>query len=178
MKFSYTKKLHFILLWAYFKQRVEPPISQERPCNLAMSSTVHSLCTDNSYIQLNWSFKGGPPSQLSVQTKVFLPLPTTCLILSSNQFPTPDPTPSLMLQIVLHHTEESLPPSWIRPPTSPYLALNTRYHNPSFSPNSLQHHFPNKDTLNSPNLRTPKPPQFTAKQIESHFYYSNPPNVL
>jgi len=30
MKFSYTKKLRFILLGAYFKKRAEPPISQER----------------------------------------------------------------------------------------------------------------------------------------------------
>jgi len=30
MKFSYTKKLRFILLGTYFKKRVEPPISQER----------------------------------------------------------------------------------------------------------------------------------------------------
>jgi len=39
--FTYTKKLRFILLGVYFKKRVEPPISQERPW---MYFRLWSLC--------------------------------------------------------------------------------------------------------------------------------------
>jgi hypothetical protein len=39
MKFSYTKKLRFILLGAYFKKRAELPISQERPADMKSKST-------------------------------------------------------------------------------------------------------------------------------------------
>jgi len=69
----------------------KPPASHPKR---AISSTKHSLLTDNSYRRLNWIFKGTPPSQLSVQRKVVLPSPTTRLILLSNHLSTAAPLPS------------------------------------------------------------------------------------
>ena len=52
------------------------------------------------------------------------------------------------------------------PPSSPYLAFKTQYHNLSFSLNICQHHFPNNEILNSHNRRTPKPPFSFSRQTE------------
>jgi len=85
-----------------------------------------------------------------------------------------------MTDIILHQTELSLPPSFNCPPSSPYLASKTQYHNPSLSINIRHHHFPNNATLNSHNLLTPNPPSSFDKQTESQstqaiFLVSSPP---
>jgi len=88
---------------------------------------------------------------------------------SSNQLPSPSPTPSLILSKFRHHVEVVLPPSLIFPSSSPYLATKTLYHKLPFSSLNLQHHLPIKDKLNSLILLTPKPPSSCLQQIVSQF---------
>ena len=107
------------------------------------------------------------------------PPPTTRQTLLSNH-PTPKPTPPRIRESICHHKEQSHPSSFRRPPSSPYLAFKTRYHNPSLSINILQLHFPNNAKLNSCNFLTPKPPSSLGKQTESQstqtiFLKSSPP---
>jgi len=103
---------------------------------------------------------------LFVQKKELAPSPTNLLILSSNKLPIPIPISSRNLKMFSHHVEAPLLPSQIRPPSSPYVAVNTLYHKPSHSTCNLQHHFPDKAKLNSNILLTPKPSLSFPKQAE------------
>ena len=166
-----NRRLHF---------HAAPSIPRPRP---SIPPTVQSFSTAKSKRRGNFNLNGMSPIHLSYQNKVPRPCPITLLILSSNQFLTPSPTPSQIRHNIFHHTDESLPPSLIRPPTSPKRAFNTRYHRPPFSVNNLQHHLPNIEILKAPILLIANHPSSFGKQIESHLIQaiflltSQPPNL-
>jgi len=123
-----------------------------------MFFTVTGLMTAKSSSRLKRTHNGTLPYHLSRQKSVLAPSPTLLLTHDANHPSPPSSIPSLILTISRHQEEQLRPPSSKPPSSTPYLATYTLRHNPSSSTNNLQHHFPNKATLNSLNLLTPNPP--------------------
>jgi len=113
----------------------QAPPSTVHPLSAISLTDVH-LSRIRSKRRGNCNFKGVPPTQLSSQKYVLLPPRTTLRTLSSNQLSTPIPTPPRIPDNIFHHIELSLPPSFSRPPSSPYLAFKTTI-NPPCQPTSV-----------------------------------------